>query len=49
MKFNANKERLQIKGSKIYVEGQICTRKFNKKDGVEKHLAEVRVDRLLMR
>ncbi|GMO61272.1 MAG: single-stranded DNA-binding protein [Rickettsiales bacterium] len=29
------------KGSKIYIEGQLATRKYNDKDGVEKFMTEV--------
>ena len=34
------------KGSQVYVEGSIRTRKYNDKDGVEKFATEVRADRL---
>ena len=36
------------KGAQIYVEGQIRTRKFNDKEGVEKSATEIRVDQLQM-
>jgi len=34
------------KGSQIYVEGQIRTRKYNDKDGVEKYATDIRVDQM---
>ena len=36
------------KGSQIYVEGQIRTRKFTDKEGVEKFATEIRVDQMQM-
>jgi single-strand DNA-binding protein len=36
------------KGSQIYVEGRIQTRKYTDKDGVEKYSAEIRGDRMQM-
>ncbi|MGJ7581580.1 single-stranded DNA-binding protein [Variovorax sp. RHLX14] len=36
------------KGSQIYVEGQIRTRKFQDKDGVEKYATDIRVDQMQM-
>ena len=36
------------KGSQIYVEGQIRTRKYNDKDGVEKYTTDIRVDQMQM-
>ena len=36
------------KGSQIYVEGQIRTRKFTDKEGVEKSATEIRVDQMQM-
>jgi len=36
------------KGSQIYVEGQIRTRKYNDKDGVEKYATDIRVDQMQM-
>jgi single-stranded DNA-binding protein len=36
------------KGSEIYVEGQIRTRKYTDKDGVEKYDADIRVDQMQM-
>ena len=34
------------KGAQIYVEGQIRTRKFNDKEGVQKSATKIRVDQL---
>lgn len=36
------------KGSQVYVEGSIRTRKYTDKDGVEKYATEVRGDRMQM-
>jgi len=36
------------KGSQIYVEGQIRTRKYNDKDGIEKYATDIRVDQMQM-
>jgi single-strand DNA-binding protein len=36
------------KGSQVYVEGSIRTRKYTDKDGVEKHSTEIRGDRMQM-
>ena len=36
------------KGSQIYVEGQIRTRKFTDKEGAEKYATDIRVDQLQM-
>ncbi|MEO9102161.1 MAG: single-stranded DNA-binding protein [Burkholderiales bacterium] len=36
------------KGSQIYVEGSIRTRKYNDKDGVEKFATDIRVDQMQM-
>lgn len=36
------------KGSQIYVEGQIRTRKFTDKEGVEKFATDIRVDQMQM-
>lgn len=36
------------KGSQIYVEGSIRTRKYTDKDGVEKYATEIRGDRMQM-
>ncbi|MBI4985985.1 MAG: single-stranded DNA-binding protein [Rhodocyclales bacterium] len=36
------------KGSQIYVEGSIRTRKYQDKDGVEKYATEIRGDRMQM-
>jgi single-strand DNA-binding protein len=36
------------KGSQIYIEGQIRTRKYNDKDGVEKYATDIRVDQMQM-
>ena len=36
------------KGSQIYVEGQIRTRKFTDKEGVEKSATDIRVDQMQM-
>ena len=36
------------KGSQIYVEGQIRSRKYNDKDGIEKSISEIRVDQMTM-
>ena len=36
------------KGSQIYVEGQIRTRKYSDKDGVEKYATDIRVDQMQM-
>lgn len=36
------------KGSQIYVEGQIRTRKYTDKDGVEKYATDIRVDQMQM-
>lgn len=36
------------KGSLVYVEGQIRTRKYTDKDGVEKYSTEIRADRMQM-
>ncbi|AMM24945.1 single-stranded DNA-binding protein [Variovorax sp. PAMC 28711] len=36
------------KGSQIYVEGQIRTRKYQDKDGVEKYATDIRVDQMQM-
>jgi single-strand DNA-binding protein len=34
------------KGSKVYIEGQLQTRKYNDKDGVEKYSTEIVADRM---
>jgi single-strand DNA-binding protein len=36
------------KGSQVYIEGSIRTRKYTDKDGVEKYATEIRGDRLQM-
>lgn len=36
------------KGSQVYVEGSLKTRKYNDKDGVEKYVTEIRADKMLM-
>lgn len=36
------------KGSQVYVEGSLRTRKWTDKDGVEKYATEVRADQMLM-
>ena len=36
------------KGSKVYIEGQLQTRKYNDKDGVEKYATDIRVDQMQM-
>jgi single-strand DNA-binding protein len=36
------------KGSQIYVEGQIRTRKYTDKDGIEKYATDIRVDQMQM-
>lgn len=36
------------KGSQVYVEGSLRTRKYNDKDGVEKYATEIRADKMLM-
>ena len=36
------------KGSQVYVEGSIRTRKYNDKDGVEKYATDIRVDQMQM-
>ena len=36
------------KGSQIYVEGQIRTRKYTDKDGAEKYATDIRVDQMQM-
>lgn len=36
------------KGSQIYIEGQIRTRKYTDKDGVEKYATDIRVDQMQM-
>ena len=36
------------KGSSIYVEGSLRTRKYNDKDGVEKQITEIRADNMQM-
>ena len=36
------------KGSQIYVEGQLRTRKYTDKDGVEKYATDIRVDQMQM-
>jgi single-strand DNA-binding protein len=36
------------KGSQIYVEGSIRTRKYTDKDGVEKYATDIRVDQMQM-
>ncbi|MEO8249766.1 MAG: single-stranded DNA-binding protein [Burkholderiales bacterium] len=36
------------KGSQIYVEGSIRTRKYNDKEGVEKYATDIRVDQMQM-
>jgi single-strand DNA-binding protein len=36
------------KGSQIYVEGQIRTRKYADKDGIEKYATDIRVDQMQM-
>ena len=36
------------KGSQVYIEGQIRTRKYNDKDGVEKYATDIRVDQMQM-
>jgi len=36
------------KGSQVYVEGQIRSRKYNDKDGIEKSVTEIRVDQMQM-
>jgi len=36
------------KGSQVYVEGQIRTRKYTDKDGVEKFATEIRADQMQM-
>ena len=35
------------KGSQVYVEGSLKTRKYNDKDGVEKFVTEIRADKML--
>jgi len=37
-----------LKGSQVYVEGSLRTRKWTDKDGVEKYSAEIRADHMLM-
>lgn len=36
------------KGSKVYVEGKITTRKWTDKEGVERYTTEIRAERLVM-
>ncbi|VTU39648.1 single-stranded DNA-binding protein [Variovorax sp. PBL-E5] len=36
------------KGSQVYIEGQIRTRKYTDKDGVEKYATDIRVDQMQM-
>ena len=36
------------KGSQVYIEGSIRTRKYNDKDGVEKYASDIRVDQMQM-
>ena len=36
------------KGSQVYIEGSIRTRKYNDKDGVEKYATDIRVDQMQM-
>jgi len=36
------------KGSQVYVEGSLRTRKWQDKDGVDRYTTEIRVDRLVM-
>ena len=36
------------KGSQVYIEGSIRTRKYTDKDGVEKYVTEIRGDRMQM-
>lgn len=36
------------KGSLVYLEGQIRTRKYNDKDGVEKYATDIRADKMQM-
>jgi single-strand DNA-binding protein len=36
------------KGAQVYVEGQIRTRKYTDKDGVEKYATEIRADQMQM-
>jgi single-strand DNA-binding protein len=36
------------KGSSVYVEGRLQTRKFTDKDGVERYITEIRGDRMQM-
>ncbi len=36
------------KGSQVYVEGQLKTRKWTDKDGIEKYTTEIRASRMLM-
>lgn len=36
------------KGSQVYVEGQLRTRKWTDKDGVERYSTEIRMDKLVM-
>lgn len=37
-----------LKGSQVYVEGQIRTRRYTDKDGVEKFATEIRADQMQM-
>jgi single-strand DNA-binding protein len=36
------------KGSQVYVEGKLQTRKYTDKDGVEKYTTEIRADQMRM-
>lgn len=36
------------KGSQVYVEGSLKTRRYSDKDGVEKYVTEIRADKMLM-
>lgn len=36
------------KGSQVYVEGKIVTRKYTDKDGIEKYSTEIRLERMQM-
>lgn len=37
-----------VKGSSVYIEGRLKTRKYTDKDGVEKYATEIIADKLLM-
>ena len=37
-----------VKGSKVYIEGKLKTRKYTDKEGVERYITEVRASELIM-